>query len=151
MKKLLSFAEKSTLMNIRIKYGTENFQFNLFEELQVNENIINDEIKVQPSISGFLGTLLTKLERIREDKEAEMQKIYHKLFALNKAKVVESGRYASDDLAKSMAIANRKYQDALKNYLIAKENASHIKTCVNAFEQRSFLIQTLSANLRNKS
>jgi hypothetical protein len=151
MKKLLSFAEKSTLMNIRIKYGTESFQFNLFEELQVNENIINDEIKVQPSISGFLGTLLTKLERIREDKEAEMQKIYHKLFALNKSKVVESGRYASDDLSKSMAIANRKYQDALKNYLIAKENASHIKTCVNAFEQRSFLIQTLSANLRNKS
>lgn len=151
MSKLIGYAQKSRLMSIRIKFGNESFNFNLFEELQVNENIINDEIKIQPSISGFLGTMLTKLERIREDKEAEMNKVYHKLFTLNKSKVVDSGRYASDDLSKSMVISSRKYQDALKNYLIAKENASLIKTCVNSFEQRSFLIQTLSANLRKNN
>lgn len=149
MKKLYRYSEKTDLMNIRIKIGTELFKFNLFEELKVNENHLNDEIAHQPPIQAFLGTLQTKLERIRADKEAELNKIYANLFDLIKSSIEESThRPPSDDLAKQKVIKNKKYQEALKNYSEAKENYNIIRNCVESFSQRGFLIQTLSANIR---
>jgi len=149
MKKLAKYALKANLMNIQIRFAGEVFKFNLYEELVINENIINDELKSQPSISGFLGTLLVKLDRIKKDKEAELNKKYNRLFVKYKGKITNSGRPPSDDLAKSMVISNSGYQKLLSEYLQAEENANTIKACSNAFQERSYLIQTLSANIRN--
>lgn len=151
MRKLDRYANKSQLMDIRIKLGEELFKFNLFEELVVNENIINDELKAQPTISGFLGSLHTKLDRIKEDKEAEMDKVYHELFVKYKRQKNDLGRPNSDDMTKSLAISHKKYQKAACEYRTAKENATLIKVSLQAFEQRSYLIQTLSANLRKNN
>jgi len=151
MRKLHKYAEKSKLMNIHIKLGEELFKFNLFEELVVDENIINDELKTQPTVSGFLGTLHTKMDRIKEDKEAEMEKVYYELFVKYKKQKNDYGRPNSDDMAKSMALSNKKYQRAAEEYRTARENSTLIKVSLQAFEQRSYLIQTLSANIRSNN
>ena len=95
--------------------------------------------------------LSVKLERIKDDKEASMNKTYHKLFVKYKSEVADNGRFPSDDLTKSMVIINKVYQKDLQEYLQAKENANTIKACVTAFQERAYLIQTLSANIRNKN
>jgi|LSQX01.2.fsa_nt_gb hypothetical protein len=152
MKKLIKYSEKSNLMNIRIKMGPEIFRFNLFEELKVNENFINDEIASQPTIQGFLGTLFVKLDRIKSDKEAEVEKVYAELFVKYKGEVdKEIGRFPSDDMAKQKVLKSERYQKALAAHIEAKENAQLIKNCLETFEQRAFLIQTLSANIRKSS
>lgn len=149
MRKLHKYSQKSELMNIRIKLGPELFRFNLYEELKVDENIINDEIGSQPTIQAFLGTLQTKLERIKSDKEAEMEKIYAELFVNFKGSIEDSThRPPSDDLAKQKVIKSKKYQEAISNFNQAKENYNTIKNCMESFSQRGFLIQTLSANIR---
>lgn len=136
-------------MNIRIKLGSELFKFNLFEELKVDENTINDEIASQPTIQAFLGTLQTKLERIKSDKEAEREKIYASLFVSIKNTVEDStGRYPSDDLTKQKVIKSGKYQNIVSECNVAKENYNTLRNCVEAFNQRAFLVQTLSANIR---
>ena len=63
MKNLKKYSNSSSLMNIKIKYGEEIFKFNLKEELEINEDKINSELKEQPSIYGFLTLLHKKLMR----------------------------------------------------------------------------------------
>ena len=152
MRKLQKYSQKSDLMNIRVKIGKEVFRFNLYEELKVDENIINDEINDQPLIRGFLGTLLTKLERIRADKKAELEKIYSELYVSYKSSVNKDiGKYPSDDMAKQLVLKTARYQEAQSEFIISDENLNKIENCVESFDQRSYLIQTLSANLRKSS
>ena len=148
-KVLRKYSESSDLNNIRLKVGGETFKFNLYEELIIDENIINSEIKNQPSIYGFLGLLLVKLNRIRDDAEKEVERIYSDLFAKHKNKIQESTqRPHSDETAKAMVIKSEQYQKALEVFHKAKQDSSVAYTVVKSFEQRYSLIQTLSANLR---
>lgn len=151
MRKLEKYAKKSQLMNISVKLGEELFKFNLFEELVVDENIINEEVRSQPTIAGFLSSLAVKLDRIKEDKLAESDKIYHRLFVKFKKAKNDMGRPNTDDMAKSLTLSHKNYIESTNKYRQAKENSDLIRACVKVFEQRSFLIQTLSANIRKSN
>ena len=96
--------------------------------------------------------MFTKLERIKSDNEAEVEKVYAELFVSYKSAVdKEMGRYPSDDMAKQKVLKSDRYQQALAIYIEARENAQLIKNCLETFEQRAFLIQTLSANIRKSN
>ena len=79
MGKIGIYASTSKLMDIRIHYGDEKFKFNLYEELVVNENKINSELKEQPSAYSFNSMLKKKLIRRMKDREKEKEKIYGRL------------------------------------------------------------------------
>jgi len=152
MKRLEKYAQVSDLMNISIRYGNEKFHFNLFEETKIDENKINYEIKIQPSIYGFLGMLHKKLFRIAKDKKVEMEKIYAKLYVRFKKQIdPETQRLYPKETAQYRATKNSEYQNKIKEYHDAEEKANIIEICTKSFEQRSNLIQTLSANIRKEN
>ncbi len=147
--KLVKYAWDSKIMEVAITYGEEKFHFNLNSEIIIDENRINEEIKEQPSVYGFLGMLLIKLERIMNDKKREMEKVYSHMYIKFKTEMDEStGRVTSHDLAKEKANNSNKYQNKVDEYHDAKQSYGSIKNCVQSFEQRHLLIQTLSANIR---
>lgn len=151
-KKLKSLVSKSTLMDIKLKYNGEVFKFNLHEELSINPDRINQELKEQPSHYSFLLLLQSKLLILKEDKEMEMDKAYAKEYSRLANKINSlTNRVYSDKLAKELAIASDGYQSAVKGYLTAKNDLGLIQSAVRGFEQRFSLIQTLSANLRRES
>ena len=146
---LIRYAEKSDLMNIAIIHGDETFRFNLNEEVVVNENRINSEIKEQPSAYAFLGMLHKKLIRKAKDKERVMKKTYAVMYIEFKGEIDEqTGRPTANDLAKEKAIASSRYQKSVKEYIRVQHESDILEVCVLSFEQRSSLIQTLSANIR---
>lgn len=149
MDKLKRYAAESRLMNIRIRYGEDVYSFNLYKELIVDENKINNEIKDQPSGYAFLGMLHKKLIRKAKDRERELEKIYAQLFVNCKKKIDPStGKLYSNDVVKEMVILDSQYGEALKIFLKAQDDRDDIETCVRSFEERKDLIQTLSANIR---
>ena len=136
-------------MDIKISYGDESFDFNLFKELIIDENKIDSEIKDQPSAYAFLSMLHKKLIRKLKDKEKEAEKKYWVLFLLHKSQLDETtGKPCSNDVAEGKARKNREYQEKLQAYYDAELDCNVIETCVKSFEQRYSLIQTLSANIR---
>lgn len=146
---LIRYAEKSDLMNIMIVHGDETFRFNLNEEVIVNENRINSEIKEQPSAYAFLGMLHKKLIRKAKDKERTMKKIYAVMYIKFKGEIDEqTNRPTANELAKEKAIASPRYQRSVKEYIRVQHESEVLEVCVLSFEQRSSLIQTLSANIR---
>lgn len=151
-KTLQQKARKSNLMRIIIKYGAEKFTFNLYEELQISEDQINRELQEQPTAYGFLGLLQKRLKRVAMDLEVRKESVYGKLYAIYKRKDnPDTNRPYSDDLAKQLATAHRKYERVKLEWNQAIENAEIVGVCVKAFEQRALLIQSISANKRKEN
>jgi hypothetical protein len=151
MKKINRYAESSTLMKIRVEHNGESFEFNLFEELQINESIISKEIKQQPNSYAFLSMLQVQLSYLRDKSKVNEEKIYDKLYTIFKARTnKQTGRPNPDDVAKALAGQNDKYIKARNKTLSLSKQLGTISNCVKAFEQRSSLLQTLSANKRRE-
>lgn len=151
MGKLAKLAKKTDIMDVKIKYGNQLIKFNLHEELIINENRINEEIKEQPTHYAYLCLLLNKLERIKNDKKAELNKVAAKLFIKYKNKIdPKTHRPYNNDLVEAMVINNKDHSTAEDNYFKAEQDWGTIKSAVGAFDQRSSLIQSLSANVRNE-
>jgi len=149
MRKLRKYASSSSLMDIKITYGNETFEFNLFEELVVDENRINREIQEQPSSYAFLAMLHKKLFRISKDKKMEMEKAYARAYMKAKSQIdSDTNRLYPKESAKEMATKSPNYHLAIRYYHQAEEDWGVIDACVKSFEQRKDLIQTLSANIR---
>lgn len=152
MKKLNQYAEKSSLMRIRIDHDGEKFQFNLFEELQINESIIAKEIKQQPNSYAFLMMLQVKLQAMASRAKVNEEKIYDRLYDLFKSRTnPQTNRPNSDDVAKAKAGKHSKYIKARNKTISLSMQLGTISNCVKAFEQRSSLLQTLSANRRKET
>lgn len=152
MKKLNQYAQNSLLMKISLEYGGEKFQFNLFDELQINESIISKEIKNQPNSYAFLSMLQTKLLALVQKAKLNEEKVYSKMYDYFKDKInTKTKRPNSDDVAKARAIKHKRYIIAKTKTINLSEQAATITNCVRAFEQRASLLQTLSANKRNES
>ena len=150
-KKLNRYADRSSLMKVSIKFGKEDFEFNLYEELQINESIISREIKQQPTSYAFLLLLQTNLSSSLSKAKVEEERTYNKLYIRYKKRINQStNRPNSDDSAKALVNTNPIYIKAQHNTIALAKNLGTISNCVKAFEQRSSLLQTLSANNRKQ-
>lgn len=152
MGKLKDYARTSDIMKFNITFGKETFEFHLGQEMIVDENIINKEIKEQPNSYAFLSMLQKKLLRVMLDAEKEMEKKYSEVYNKYKEKTNNlTGRVYDKDYAQHIANANPKYQERKDLYIKAKADYEQVSSAVKSFEQRAFLIQTLSANIRRES
>ena len=147
-KKLIQYATRSNLMDINVSYGKEDFSFNLSGELAIDENIINREVKEQPSSYAFLNMLYKKLIRAFKEAEKKMERKYSQLFLKYKQEKEDSGRSLNNDSVKAKINIDPVYNELWNEFIEAEHQAMVLEVCVKAFEQRVNLIQTLSANLR---
>jgi len=139
--KLKKKIKSTNILDIKISYGGENIRFNLSEELIINENKINEELKHQPSYYGFLRLLQNKLERVKNDKKVELDKIFSSLFIDFKSDTdPNTNRPYNNDIAEAKVLEDKEYLDAINIYNKSIEDVSIIETCVQSFEQRSRLI-----------
>lgn len=141
---------KSSLLDIEITYRGERFSFNLFEELKVNTDDVNKEIVNQPSYYGFLLLLHKKLTTEFEFLKNRRKSLWGKLYLKAKEMKTESNRVYNDEMAKAYADSHPKYTKLTAKCIQAKDDADVLWSCVKGFEQRGFLIQTLSSNLRKE-
>lgn len=155
MKKLENIVRKSDLMEINIKYGRDTINFNLYEELVIDEDFIQRELEKQPANYSYLSVLYAHLVRKYEDEQAKFQRkeaeLYIKYKTTEKSKYFAlTGRPPDKDTTKYYVEQDRSYLVALKTLNKAKFNMLLIKAALNSFEQRKDMLQTLSANRRRE-
>ena len=144
-------AGKSELMDIRVLYGDEVIKFNLYEELQISTDIIDHEIKVQPSHAAFISMVAEMINNQTLAQEQKVARTYAKLFKMYKRQEDETtGRANSKELTEQLVQGNKSYKNEVDDLLEMKHQRGRLHTCVKGFEQRGFLIQTLSANKRKE-
>lgn len=146
------YSKTSSVMDINVTFGHEQFKFNLYEEIIISEDKINKEVMDQPTAYSFLLMLSKKLLASMKDKEKEMEKRFSEVYVAYKKKInPETQRPYDKDYAYHIANASIKHQSAKEAYLKAKDDYDTILTCVESFNQRSYLLQTLSANVRKNN
>lgn len=148
--KLATFAEASALMKVKVSWGKETFRFNLYDELAINEDKINDEVKNHPTSYAFLNMLYKKLILKADEAKSNMEKTWSREYSRQKRKInPQTGRPTSDDLCKAKADTSPIVKARTEEYYSAKNDATIMEVAVKAFESRASLIQTLSANIRS--
>lgn len=145
------YSKTSSVMDVNIIFGHEQFTFNLYDEIIISEEKLNKEVMDQPTAYSFLLMLSKKLLSSMKDKEKEMDKRFSEVYVAYKKKLnPETQRPYDKDYAYHIANASIKHQSAKEAYLKAKDDYETIMTCVESFNQRSYLLQTLSANTRKE-
>lgn len=150
-RKIKNLAKTSMLMDIEITYNHETIKFNLAEELAISENKINFEITEQPTYQGFLNVLLVKLKKDLEEAIRKEEKKKAEIFSgWKEDRDQNTGRPYANDLAEAYTVKDVEYQKMYRRKIEAEHNYLLIKACVDAFNQRSSLIQTIAANKRKE-
>lgn len=105
----------------------------------------------QPSYYGFLKLLMNKLNRVKNDKKISFDSVYSKLFIEYKEDIdPQTHRQYSKEVAKARVLKDKDYKKAAKEYYKAINDFEDIETCVESFDQRSRMIQSVSANVREE-
>lgn len=131
-------------MNVNILLDGKTYSFNLDAELRIEMTKLTGEIKDQPRSYAFLAMLRQKLVVKQRDMDKELKRKKDGMFLKHKQtieKVTEANAKVNAD--KEV----QKMQDRVDHM---NDLISVVGICLNASEQRSRLIQTLSANERKE-
>ena len=129
-----------------IIYKGKRHVIDITRELQVDENIINSQLKQHPSNYAFLSLIKDSYINQRNKLQREMETAYHKAWVYYK----ESGGI-SNDLAEHKAASNPKYLSISERYEKINFKANKLISVCKAYESREKIIQSLNANLRKQS
>lgn len=143
-KKLTKYASKAKFMNVNILMDGKTYSFNLDNELKVQLTRLSGEIKDQPRSYAFLAMLRQKLVVKQRQAEKEFKRKENDVFLgykSNTEKVTE---------AKALTGQNKELQKMSDRIDHMDNLKSILDICLEAFDQRSRLIQTLSANERKE-
>lgn len=142
--KPLAYWEDNTNIGIvDIELGDDHIVFNLKAELSFNPDSVNSKLNEQPTHYAFISMLYKRALIVKREKERILEKTRAKLFSAYKTE----GKIAND-LAEAMVVKDIDYQRAYKEFLSISATVDILEVCVRSFEQRSMLMQTVSANIR---
>lgn len=131
---------------ISFKYKGKLVTINISRELEINENIINSQLKNIPSNYAFLCLLRDRIIKRRDKLEKEKDYAYSKAWLYYK----ESDNRLNNDTVSHKALTSKIYIKANDKYLKALDKANRFISICKAYESRERIIQTLSANIRKQ-
>ena len=131
---------------ISFKYKGKLVTINISRELEINENIINSQLKNIPSNYALLCLLRDKIIKRRDKLEKEKDYAYSKAWLYYK----ESDNRLNNDTVSHKALTSKIYIKANDKYLKALDKANRFISICKAYESRERIIQTLSANIRKQ-
>jgi hypothetical protein len=143
IKKLKYWETNTSITVVDINLGDERIVFNLKDELSFDNDSVNLELKDQPNHYAFIAMLHKKALVLKRERERILEKTRSRLFSQYK-----SQEKMANDLAEAMVYKSKEYQDDYKKFLAVSADVDILEVCVRAFEQRSMLMQTVSANIR---
>jgi len=141
---LLRYAKSSELMDISLVINGDKIKFNLFKELVINPNILNRELRDQSISHSFLVIAHKNMVKSLSDHELEVKRYTAKKWTDLKG---GEGRQTKDDLRQRIE-ADPRYIMMQKKSIKLTYQKDILEACIRSFEQRSSMLQTLSANTR---
>lgn len=152
-KSIENIINSTDILDLKVDIGNKSYTIDMREELKISESTVTSALKKQPTHYAFLATIHRRALVIKREKEGKLNKIYSTLFAKYKSDYnpVKYPRGISNDLVNAKVERNLKYIKAKKELESITAQVDVLEVYVRAFEQRSSLIQTLSANMRKET
>lgn len=132
---------------VTLLYKGKKVKINVSEELAINEQTINSQLKEIPSSYGFILMLRSKAIKERNLLDRQKEMAYSEAYLFYKDSKASG---MTNEMANHKANTNQKYSSLYEAWLKACNRASILDDICKAFESRERIIQTLSANLRKE-
>lgn len=128
-----------------IYYKGKKVTLNLTQELTINENLINTQLKASPSNYIFLCLIRDRYIYKRDKLAKERDDAFSTSWVFYK----ESGNI-NNDLADRKASIHPKYQSLCERFDKLNYKVNMLISICKAYESRERIMQTLSANIRKQ-
>lgn len=138
------------VVEITVKMGSKEYNFNLHEQLDINKDDIDRELTEQPGKFAWFGVLaemaynksLRKEDAI-EVAEAEADRKIRRRYA-------KKGEKPPEKQIEKMIRRDEKVRMAKREFFDAKRDASVLFVAKKAFEQRKDMLASVTVNLRKQ-
>lgn len=147
MGKLSKYASKSKIMDIKVAYGKEVFEFNLNSELKISEHKLTNDVREHVRSYAFIAMLHKKLIIKHKELSKTIKRDKDRLIPL----VQKKHKYRTVKEAEANLLKhNKKLAKKEDELLYLEELKEVLEVAVKSFEYRQELLRTLSANVRNE-
>lgn len=155
MQRLNKIADTSPLMEVTIKHGGKVINFNLYDEVKIQEAHIAHELANHPGVYSYLLMLQASLINKAKDIEATLKEMESDLwlfYATNSESpyYTDNGKFPTNAIVEAYINSDKGILMKRKELRKVEMDRDSIIACVKSFEVRKDLIQTLSANLRKE-
>lgn len=117
-------------------------EFNLNEELKVNENNLLKEMLEQPGKYIYWASVLEKLKYYQESRELDLEKKEAELEPIARAELVESDKKPTKDMIAAYIRRDANYLQIRQDLLTFNHVIGKVTRIVKAFEQRKDMLQS---------
>lgn len=144
--------DKSNILDLDITIDGKDYKIDMRKQLEISAEGITEAITNGPTYYAFLSALLQRALVEKRSRERKKNTVYGKLFNEYKSNYDTSQypRGISNELVSAKIDRNIKYIKAVKEHEQITAQVDLLTMYVRAYEQRTSLIQTLSANLRRE-
>ena len=138
---------KPNLGVITVKLKGKSITIDLSEELSINENLIDSQLRSSPSKYFIFAQLRDRYIRKRDDLSREKEEAYSKAWLFFK----DSNDRLNNEYVSHKANTTPKYVSICKRYNQIVEKTNLFISICKAYESRENILRTISANLRKQS
>lgn len=142
-------SKDSAYSTIEIVYGKDKVRVNMFRELKIEEETIEDSLKRQPVTYGFICTAYQGAVQEVKLFKLELDGFYSELYNKYKDKVI-SGKYLTKEALENKIKSDPKYRLMCKKLIRLETSKGILEDFKRALEQKKDIMQTLSANRRKE-
>lgn len=138
---------KNNIDILKVKFQGKVIEIDVQKELEIDENIINSQLKKSPSSYAFLCMIRNSYIRRRDQLEREKDLAYSEAWLYYK----DSDSKMNNDTANHKANTNKKYTSLYKKWKLVSSKADDLIALCKAYENRENILRTISANIRKEN
>lgn len=137
---------------IRIRDANGEYrEYDLQEELQINEHNLDNEIKLQPGKYVYWSSILEQLRAYLEAAELKEEHLKAQLYEMAREALIQAGTpKPTKDQIDSWILRQETYKEAQQQTLTYHRFVKQVNYVVKALEQRHTMLVQLSALKRDQ-
>ena len=135
---------------ITVSFGRDVYQGNYLEDLAIDENKINEMLKTQPSRYVFWSKMVAMAKAIYEQKKLELERYTSQLYTFFRREAEAAGRRETEATLQAKIRLDQKTQQLENELVRVKLKLDHLAAIKEAFSQRTQMLMSLAANLREE-
>ena len=131
---------------IKVKFQGKVIKIDIQEELSINENLMNSQLKDSPSSYYILCSIRDKYIKERDALAREKEDTYATQWVYFK----DSNERWNNDYVSNKVLSSKKYRSVCERYLEAAAKASEFISICAAYQSRENILRSLNANVRKQ-
>jgi len=134
--------------DIIIQFGTETFRGNYLDALKIDDRNLNEALMTQPSSYVWWSLVTFKARMLWEQAKLELERHDSQMYTFVRSDKESRGEKVTEKAIETQVTLDPGHQERHTAVLRTRLQYDHLDSVRTAFEMRSQMLMSLSANMR---